>query len=146
MDCCTPVNTPSSPKEPEGPQAVWDKLTDRQRDILAGMHAYHEFLLEEGYMEADGLKGDEPEHNFLQIHGDPKEMIILLQNLDVQAVLERLIQDCDSRKRAAAALAHRRLHRHRAATQQVPLSPLTSQSPLVLDEEEPSPKRIKSSD
>jgi hypothetical protein len=140
MDCCTPVNTPSSLKEPEGPQAVWDKLTDRQRDILAGMHAYHEFLLEEGYMEADGLKGDEPEHNFLQIHGDPKEMIILLQNLDVQAVLERLIQDCDSRKQ-------RRLHRRRVDTDhQVPLSPLTSQSPLVVDEEEPSPKRIKSCD
>jgi hypothetical protein len=79
----TPSNTPSS-------EEWWATLTDFQRGALVGIHQYHEFLLDDDFLELD--EDENPEHDFLHknmIRGDVKAWLDLIQHQDGE-VLERL--------------------------------------------------------
>ena len=88
----TPSNTPSS-------EDWWATLTEFQRGVLAGLHRYHEFLLDDDFLELD--EDENPEHDFLHknmIRGDVKAWLDHIQHHDVD-VLERL-SDTLKKKRA----------------------------------------------
>ena len=79
----TPSNTPSS-------EEWWATLTEFQRGALVGIHQYHEFLLDDDFLELD--EDENPEHDFLHknmIRGDVKAWLDHIQHQDVD-VLERL--------------------------------------------------------